>query len=199
MQSDAEIQTWRSLSFPPYEQSATAQRIQEALNNIQKSSTEMDDRMNAIRNAMNVILVEMPVASKSKVFLFGLRAQMVHVLQQATEKDAPQSFQEECSALIQYVDRILDILYPKPALHVDETLVESPTDAMRSADLVDPVSLESLESGTLYAFYKGHLIGSRETLQDMIQRSVRGSDTEAVFVPLQNRLIPVNQIQWIQW
>lgn len=199
MQTNSEIQSWSSLSFPPYRQSETAQRIQEALNDIQKTTKDPEERMGAIRIAMRVILEEMSVASKSKVFLFGLRAQMTHVLLQAKEKGISEAFQKECADLIQYVGRIVDILYPKPVLQVEETQVKLPTEAMRSAALVDPLTLEALEQGTLYAFSEGHLIGSHDTVQDMIQRNVRGSNMESVFVPLQNRLIPVEQIQWIQW
>jgi hypothetical protein len=197
--SDDEIRAWANRPFFPSDCGQAIQKIRQSMQHIQEVSTALEERVPALTACLETILQVMPIVSESKKFLFGVRAQILHVHRQSIERGADATFQNNCQTFVDFVDRVLQIRFPKPEFQITDDQIQTPTPDMLSQNIMDPITLEPLQEGSLYAFYKGHFVGSREVLQEMIQRGTRGSDTEAVFVPLQNRLIPLDALQWIRW
>ncbi len=70
------------------------------------------------------------------------------------------------------------------------------------ADFTDPITLEELVPGEVYGFLvednTWYLAGSLKNCNTMIKQMFRGSSKNKVFVPIKNKLVPVEHILWVK-
>jgi hypothetical protein len=203
--SDETIRSWALLSFTPQEQSHVVRELRTRMQQIPQKEPSSEERIQAIRFCMDFLYEHIPKLFGSRPFLLNWRNQMMYVRNQVREKqdvlcnEISGPFLQDCEETIAFVDRILNIYHPKFRVTLSDADVLIPTDAMREADIRDPMTLDPLVTGTLYAFLEERFVASKEVLEEMIWQNVRGSSCEAVFVPLQNRLIPLEKLQWYLW
>jgi hypothetical protein len=68
----------------------------------------------------------------------------------------------------------------------------------------DPVTMEDVAAGTLCAFLPGmrpntwHIVGTIDTIANIIRTKFRDSNNYHVFVPHRNALIPISQLVWFR-
>ncbi len=74
---------------------------------------------------------------------------------------------------------------------------------LKEQEFEDPVTMDSLQEGQLYAFFvkneKTFFAGSLSMFQTFISMGQNGSTINKVLVPLLNKLTPTYELEWVIW
>lgn len=198
--SDETILSWRSQYDNKQAQQESGLAVIKSLTNIARTFPG-EERVHAIYACMDTLVKHMPQVSKSKPLLQNLSYRLNNIYKQTIEKSELEyvMFRERCMEVLTFVKHVIELVHPSIQLQIPQSEVQVPTRVMREYDPFDPMTLEPLEKGTVYAFYKDHFVGSLNTISEMIERGIRKTTKEIIFAATLNQHVPFSELMWLCW
>lgn len=159
------------------------------------------ERLQAIYDCMNTFIKHAQQLSKSKSLLHNFKNRLVYLQNQSYEKPEIDydGLRMRCSEIILFIEHIIAILHPPIRLQIADSEILSPTTRMRMNEPFDPMTLEPLEEGEIYAFYGDHFVGSLQTISEMMERGIRKTTIDSIFAATLNLHVPFSELVWVRW
>jgi hypothetical protein len=96
-------------------------------------------------------------------------------------------------------------VHPDDQESISSVLTQFPkaSPELKEQEFEDPVTMDSLQEGQLYAFFvkneKIFFAGSLTMFQTFISMGQNGSTINNVLIPLLNKLTPTSELEWVIW